>query len=323
MGKTRKRGVLGSGVYGTTYTSEALYNQLNIDTIDSLTLYTVKGVHLLNGSDPIASFFKYLKAQTDIIVKTYNTSAVFISGNLPAKNFKDELKEHRRILALYGSQAKQYLTIYPIKYDGLHILGAKIVTRGSSQYILFGHLCKNHFQIHIQPFLVDVLKSLVILEKAGYLHNDIKLDNIVLCNGRYKLIDWGLAGPLTQCKIGDMIGTNPIKWYLMGFPNIFTDNVLPVRTTMIDPGFVASDLFREVYYTVYAEYQEVIQLLDRKQLTKAYAPTFDVFMLGMLLLYILYKQGSNQRYLSLVKRFVSLQEPLTANQALALLTRKN
>lgn len=43
-----------------------------------------------------------------------------------------------------------------------------------------------------KKFFLEVLEGLVLLESRGYLHGDTKLNNIVLHDERYKLIDFGL-----------------------------------------------------------------------------------------------------------------------------------
>ena len=52
------------------------------------------------------------------------------------------------------------------------------------------------------------------------MHNDIKLDNIVYCDGKYKLIDWGASNELSVHKRGSLLGTNPIRLYILDYCKI-------------------------------------------------------------------------------------------------------
>jgi hypothetical protein len=121
--------------------------------------------------------------------------------------------------------------------------------------------------------------------------------------------------------MGDMIGTSPIKWYLMGFPEIYTENIMTLRTHMVNSDFRFSDLFLDVHKQVQAEYEEIVASSPSfKSLVRKYTDTFDVFMLGMMLLRAIHKYNLDQgKWLPLVKAMVSLKKPLNAKDALKLL----
>jgi hypothetical protein len=168
---------------------------------------------------------------------------------------------------------------------------------------------------------VDLLESLAVLQKAKYLHNDIKLDNIVLCGNRYKLIDWGRAGPFKDIIQGTLIGTNPVKWYLMGVPPSACMLALKLRTRQRYPSFSYSSLFAEIYDQIEQEFHEIVKDSSYSSLQR-YVPCFDVFMVGMMLLHVIHVHALDEtRYLPVVKALVSLKKPLTATKALALVKR--
>jgi hypothetical protein len=169
--------------------------------------------------------------------------------------------------------------------------------------------------------LSDLLQSLEVLRVHRYLHNDIKLENIILCGSTYKFIDWGQAGSFKQLHMGDMIGTSPIKWYLMGFPEIYTENIMALRTHMVNSDFRFSELFLDVHKQVQIEYEEIVASSPSfKSLVRKYTDTFDVFMVGMMLLRAIHKYNLDQgKWLPLVKAMVSLKNPLNAKDALKLL----
>jgi serine/threonine protein kinase len=327
--QTRKKitGALGEGFYGIAYNSRSntLYDQFKEDRIQSIRLQTQnpKDEQVINDEAGINDFLHFLKTRNDIIVKTYKTTYL-LTGTRHKDNYRTEIQENRKIIGLYGPEAKNYLTIYPISgFRDLDILGAVFTLRHRrTVYMLFGHRCNNHYDVKPTKMVKDLLKSLVVLQKSKYLHNDIKLENIVLCGSTYKLIDWGQAGGFHQFHMGDMIGTSPIKWYMMGYPNVFTDNIMALRTQMVNSSFKFSKLFREVNEQVQTEYHEVIGSgISYAALVKRYVPSFDVFMVGMLLLRAIHKFHLNQQiYLPIVKKLVSLKEPLDAKAALAAVT---
>ena len=263
----------------------------------------------------VRPFLTFLQSRNDIIVKTLTNKQTFL----------DELEENRAVIKCYGSQASKYLTIAPLKgFRSLQIAGALIKRKGGSElYLIFGHRCDNQFDIQIDRLLVDLFESLTALQKAHYLHNDIKLDNIVLCGNRYKLIDWGLSSPYDPFKIGNRFGTHPIKWYLRGIPPNLCVRILKLRLRIMYPSFPYSSLYTDVYTQIEREFKEVIkQLFSYEQLLIVYAASFDVFMMGMLLLIMIHTHSLDQgRYLPIVKALVSLKNPLTATKALALVKR--
>ena len=324
--KTRKRRTesLGEGFYGITYNgrSNTLYSQFKEEGIQSIHLYTIDKEHVLVDPQDIHDFLQYLKTQRDLLIKTYKTNFL-LTGSRRQDNFNVELAENKQILSVYGSKAKAYLTLYPITgFRSYKLLGASLQFQETSNiFMLFAHKCQNTFTVKPDQMLKDLLKSLDILRKARYLHNDIKIDNIVLCDNTYKFIDWGQAGPFNQLHMGDMIGTSPIKWYLMGFPELYTDHIMALRTQMVNSDFRFSELFDEVHRQIQDEYHEIVASGPSfKSLTRTYTDTFDVFMLGMVLLRAihLYKLDLG-RWLPVVKALVSLKKPLNAKEALKLL----
>jgi len=328
--KKRITGTLGEGFYGIAYNnrSNTFYEQFKKEEIMSIRLCTLKpkDEQILTDRGDIDSFLHFLRHSRDLIIKTYKTTFL-LTATRRKDNFATELGENRTILGLYGAKANRHLTIYPITgFRDLSILGAVLVLKNHSTFnMLFGHKCDNHYSMKAHKMLQDILKSLVILQDNQYLHNDIKLENIVLCNNTYKLIDWGQAGNYTQFNMGDMIGTSPIKWYLMGFPDLYTDNILALRTQMVNSDFKFSKIFEEVHQQVYDEFHEIIIYKPSyKSLIKKYINTFDIFMAGMMLLRAIHKFKLNKAtFLPIVKQLVSLTSPLDAKEALALLSKKN
>ena len=328
MGKTRKKritGLLGKGAAGNVYNarSDTLYKTVQQDQIVSIQIYTSKQSEIptLNDAASIRAFFAFLQKQPDIIVKTFKTTYFSsIKGN-----FYEELEENRRVIDKYERHAKKYLTISPITgFRSLKMMGAALKLRnGTETYMLFGYRCENNYDVKFDKLLVDILESLVQIQKTQYLHNDIKLNNIVLCGSRYKLIDWGKASGYGYLRGANFIGTNPIKWYLMGFPPKMCISLMLIRMRINHPSLYHLPLFTNVYDTINTEFKMIISKpFSYENLLKTYEPCFDVFMVGMMLLVAIHTHSLDEmHYLPIVLALVSLTRPLTATKALELVKR--
>ena len=317
--KTRKQtrkitGILGKGAAGTVYNARSTTLSAELQAIESIELYVANRAANVSLTE-VRPFLTFLQKQSDIIVKTLTNK----------QSFLDELQENRAVIECYGQTASKYLTIAPLKgFRSLQITGALVKKKGGSEiYLIFGHRCDNQYTMKINKMLMDILESLTVLQKARYLHNDIKLDNIVLCGSQYRLIDWGRAGRFEDLIQGTLLGTNPMKWYVMGIPPRACMLALKLRTRQKYPSYSYSSLFTEIYDTIQQEfYERIRESSAHSSFIKTYAPCFDVFMVGMMLLHAIYTYSLDQeRYLPVVKALVSLKKPLTAAKALALVKR--
>jgi serine/threonine protein kinase len=234
------------------------------------------------------------------------------------QHFMDEITINREVVRRYGSHAAAYLTVAPIKgFRSLNLMGA-VLTRGTMHtYMIFGHKCNNHYDMHVNMLLSNVVDSLCVLHKAKFLHNDIKLDNIVLCDSRYKLIDWGRAGTIDNLIQGTLTTTNPVKWLLMGVPAKACVPALKLRTRMLHPSYSYSSLFERVYSRIQDEFNIVTaKPFSYERLSHTYVPCFDVFMTGMMLLHAIHVYKLDEAtYLPIVHTFISLIHPLNPLQA--------
>jgi serine/threonine protein kinase len=328
MGKTRKKritGLLGKGAAGNVYNarSETLYDTIGKDSISVIEFYTIEQSKsfTLNNKADIDEFFAFLKTRPDIIVKIFKNSKM----SSLKENFNDELQQNREVIKKYGSHVNKYLTIAPITGFRSHkLLGAQLIRQnGTVIYIIFGHRCDNNFVVNIDKILRDVLESLTQIQKTHYLHNDIKLNNMVLCGSRYKIIDWGKGCKFGQIRGGNFRGTSPIKWYLLGIPPNVAIYLMKINTRLHYPIFYYLPLFINVYNSIKTEFEMIISKpFSYEKLLKTYEPCFDVFMVGMMLLLAIHTHSLDEtRYLPIVLALVSLTRPLTATKALELVKR--
>lgn len=306
---------LGEGFHGIGYTIENFYKLIKPLDIKQVNLFTVSEDDLvLSDSDDIVEFVKFISKLKHVIAKVFKSQFLLTFSAINA-DIKDEIEINRRIVELYKKEAEKYLTIAPIHGFRKHaILGCVISTKsGTRLHVTFGHMCNNAFKVRSPAFMKDLFKSIIILQKNNTQHNDIKPDNIVLCGDMYKLIDWGQAGPIDKMYIGDFIFSSPIKWYIRGYTEFISRKLMNVRAGLTDKAYSRSPYYIEQYARLTKELDMVISKnSDRAKLLDEYKKSFDIFMVGMTFLHMIYKYKLNYtKYKPLVERLTSLLDPIT------------
>jgi len=326
-----EKGLIGEGFHGKAYRvaytrdGQSLSDLLANEVIDSIKLQNVDRMEILEDIVDIREFLNFLAKADGVIAKIFK-DRFYMTGSTVKHDFEEEIEINRRVIQLYGKEAPQFLTVGPIL--GFHkekILGIEVTVKGHpTLYIAFSIMCNNKYKIKGVRFLKEIMESVVLLQEAGYQHNDIKLDNIVECGDRFKLIDWGQAGPIDKLYVGDMIGTSPMKWYLEGAPSYFAQKILDLRAAMVNGGYDKSPAFREQYARIRDELYVVVgETPSRAVLFDRYKRSFDIFMCGMLLLHAIHRYSmSYSRYRGLVEALTSLKEPIIdAKTALRLINK--
>lgn len=324
---SNKATILGEGFHGLAYnlgckkSGPTICSILENQIITKVKIYTTDSHEeiFLTKSPDIQEFLHYIHASKEKIGKIFKNRA-WLTGTSVLQDFEGEINTNIKILKHYGSDSKKFLTIIPDSgFRKMPILGAYFEVFGKpTVYIIFGTKCNNNYTMNFEKFIVNLLESLVVLNKANYQHNDIKLDNIVLCGDRYKFIDWGQACAIDESEIGDMISTSPIKWYCMGGPGIFSRLIMKYRASMVDYKYSSSDMFKKVFNRISDEF---IPIANENLLTfhlfELYKESFDVFMLGMTGLHAIFKYNLDfEKYRPLIDAFTSLNSPLNPVDAL-------
>uniref|UniRef100_A0A8D3C6K6 Protein kinase domain-containing protein n=1 Tax=Scophthalmus maximus TaxID=52904 RepID=A0A8D3C6K6_SCOMX len=105
-------------------------------------------------------------------------------------------------------QVKRHETLYSrtSRYLDLHCLVFEMLDR-SLFHQMVQRECMPLSLSEIRPLTHQLLVTLEALKSIGIIHTDIKLDNIMLVNHKdqpfkIKLIDFGLALPVSQVKVG-------------------------------------------------------------------------------------------------------------------------
>ncbi len=200
------------------------YNIFKNDKPKKITLYGNKTKIRLN--DSFDEILELLEDKTNYIVKKFKRGNI-ISGNAKF-NFNNEMKSIKTLFKIYGDEISNYTAIKPIfNYNNIDIYAISY----SNHFYIFQEKCyktidKIQFtQDEFNKMINDIYESLLILQKNNFLHNDIKADNIIYCDNKYKIIDWELGYSTTK-KIksffkgsgGNFLFNHPYKFYNLGIP---------------------------------------------------------------------------------------------------------
>lgn len=169
----------------------------------------------LNSNTTLAKKFSY-------IIPLFNTDE---------KRFNNELHGYKQLISMFGKDISKYTTIKKgFKYNKKDIYGILF----NKTYYIFVEKCYKTIdnikftQKSLNKCVSDIMEVLDILKKNNYIHNDIKPDNIIFCNKRFKLIDWESSNLIKDqtstfinSKNGNFTFNHPIKFYKIGIPFFF------------------------------------------------------------------------------------------------------
>ena len=300
MIKSKGGALLGEGSKGIVYDlsgDESFYKWLTNQNIERIQLHGV-------GRVPVQEFIEYLRDKPNRIAKIIKQRTYKKNGT-NKRSLEDEIWNNMKILKLFGRKGTEFLTIDPeLEFNGQPFISCKLFSKGVATSVIFGKKCdKSEFDL--DALIIDVLECLKICSQKEINHNDIKLDNIMYCQGRYKLIDWGNATFNGKLRSGLFAG--PAKRYLMGDDAVSAKRELIDKLAYKKPELLLYPLFTSLYTEIVEEFKET----DFKQLNH------DLFGLGLTIVEALQKeQLDSKKYLGLCKMLTSYLEPPTVEKAL-------
>ena len=264
----------------------------------------------------IAEFVEFLGSEKNRIAKIFKPKSV-LSKTSVYSDFMEEIESNKAILRVYKDHAANFTTLSPVTgFKNLDIIGLIVnFEKEEPLHVIMGTKCAGMPKINLDKFIIDMLSSILILQMAEYEHNDIKLDNIVKCNDRYKLIDWGQASPIgkTPIKMGSLFTTSPIRWYVSGHLAYISSEILAFKANQNDPDYAKWQPFVKTNAKINSEFYDVVKATpNRPALHKKYSKTFDLFMLGLTILHAVYKYKLDYtRYKPIIDKLTSLKSPQT------------
>ena len=311
-GKSLGKGAHGEAFnVGMNYEGATFFSTISKKPIKEIAIHSPDDEQIHTSESDLVQFKEYIRIIENRIAK------VFLPAKNIVKDFLDEININRKIIGIFGPHAETFLTISPMPPVFRHTMLGCVISfeDGEKIYAVFNTKCDNTYEISdLTKFANDILDSIIVLQTQSYEHNDIKLDNIVKCEETYKLIDWGQATTVLnpEKKVGSLLTTSPIRWYILGYSHLNAKYRMQFRTTLRNSRFSVSKLFRETFFRIITEYNTVTEATqDREKLAKKYLYTFDVFMLGMTMLHAVYKYRlPEQTYMPIINKFTSLLDPV-------------
>lgn len=209
---------------------ETLYDELKKANPKDLALIGVNGKKIKISNKKIDEILKLLKLNSkSLLVKKF--SYIIPLFNTNEKRFNNELDGYKQLMSIFGNDISKYTTIKKVfQYDGVDIYGLVF----NNNYYIFIEKCHKTIdnikftQKTFNKLVSDIMETLDILNKNNYIHNDIKPDNIILCDDRFKLIDWessnlieNQTSTFINSKNGNFVFNHPIKFYKIGVPFFF------------------------------------------------------------------------------------------------------
>lgn len=330
MRLTRKTGgaKLGEGSKGIVYDINSPDGELSFysiiksraDEIDKIILYSPDGRRLLGKKD-IQPFINYIKTTRNAIakfIKTNNTKKQTVKISHFKIRIDDEVRSNMKIIQKFGKYAKKYLTIYPnLIFKDISFIACKIYynSNKSPDYVIFGDKCGLIKKVNIDQLIVDIMECLKFTENKTILHNDIKSDNIMYCNGRYKLIDWGNATFGNSMRGGTFMG--PLKKYIAGYSLKESKEDIVVKVAKFYPYLYKSAVFKDINSKILAEFESLIENNDKQSLKNNYKGNDDLFSLGFTILETVFREKLDyDKYKELIALMTSYVKPVSAAQAL-------
>jgi len=166
------------------------------------------------------------KNESSTLAKKFLFRSFFFGSN--KNNFINELNGYKSLIKIFKNDISKYTTVKKgFTFNNTDIYGIHF----NNNYYIFLEKCyKTLENINFDAKLInkcikDVFEILEILYNNNYIHNDIKPDNIILCNNRFKLIDWessnyikNQAYTFINSKNGNLVFNHPIKFYRIGIP---------------------------------------------------------------------------------------------------------
>lgn len=206
-----------------------LYNDLKKAKPKNMTLITMNKKIKIPNKD-LDSILRLIRLNSKVtLAKKF--SYIIPLFNTNESRFNSELEGYKQLISIFGKDISKYTTVRKgFEYNDNDVYGICF----NNTYYIFIEKCYKTIdnikftQKSLNKCVSDISETLNILKKHNYIHNDIKPDNIILCNKRFKLIDWessnlikNQTSTFINSKNGNFTFNHPIKFYKIGVPFFF------------------------------------------------------------------------------------------------------
>jgi serine/threonine protein kinase len=331
--RKQKRGgaLLGEGAHGKAYNvgrtprnTESLYKLFKQTPYKAIHLQTLEQedpVELTTSQD-MDDFITFLEHTKHLIGKVVKAPQ-FWQKKSQEREFREELDVNKTVVKAFGSKSEKFLTIQPVKgFRHYSIVGCIGIPKKTSAplYVIFGHKCSPTYAVHLDQFVLDITETLVELESHGLRHNDIKPTNVVRCDDRYKLIDWGATTTDKKATRGGGVPmSSPMRYYVGGLPSYLARTFPYIGVEYEYNDWFNTNHYQDLFNKIDKEFLEILEKpSDRATLFQRYGPSSDLYQLGITVALLMYKHDLNTpKYQRVMERLTSLAHPFrSAKEAL-------
>lgn len=272
-----------------------IYHLIKKDKPKEIILYGINKKYLL--TDKLDLILKEIEGKSDYIAKKIKKGDLIMG--LAYKNFNNELNSVKDIYSFMGDSIKKYTTIKPLlNYNDTDIYALSY----DKKYYLFQEKCMNTIdnikftQKEFDKMIEDVYEEILLLQKHKYLHNDIKPDNIILCKGKYKLIDWDRAYYYkklfkTLYMRGYFLFNHPYKFYKKGIP-LFVYNFFVYLFKYLDNKKMSWIFKLDIYKKLEEKiYDSVNYLIHNNKSNDNLSRYYDNYSFALVIMYLAEKNN--------------------------------
>jgi hypothetical protein len=322
----------GAGRKGTVYNLACTDDKSSCHNIvanpgHKLIAYTFDNKRFQVSQDKIPNFIASLSAQTDLVAKRFADKAPFIN----------EIESFYNLKKIFGEQGVfTYTTYQYFNYDTNKIIGFEY---GKYYYIINEKCSYTVFsKVHqltrpqIDELIKDVFEIMSKYVAKDYFHGDIKLDNVMYCGKRFKLIDYEFGRVFQTLKpklltrkarlfkhpYGSIFITHPMVQYLYY-------NKIPVFISS-GAGLYTYVFLRHQYGLTFGQFnrlRRIIQAelispvqqlinetkLSKSQLFEKYKRSFDTSTFGISILILYITRNLPKKYLEFAKTLINPLHP--------------
>lgn len=306
--------------------TNTLYEVMKDLDIESVTLVGSSRSLRLKKDNEIDELKGYLRGSKGVVCKIFKKK---IFGETPSESMENEIEGMTGMIDIFKGELKKYTTIQYMEFYKFKFLGMVIKTTKKSIHMTFNVGCSKRSdtmtltESSLKQMIVDLLETIVRIQKYGVIHTDIKPDNIVFCESdkRFKLIDWELS---SEVKYGDRVHgslamSSPIGLYINGYGSSIIPTLVYAGTYMRQRKFLSSLIFKHLYRHTMMEFPMAIKLYSGKEeLFRVYKNTLDLYGLGATVALLCVLNGLNYDvFAPFVEKCVSTINPYkNASEAL-------
>lgn len=261
------------------------------------------------------------------------------SNRTASESFDLELAMRKRVVDAFGGsrRAAEFTTVasgMPVQGMGGELIGLTLKGSTDSFYMVSSKcqvaLDRYRFKstAEIVEMARDILDSFSVIHKAGLIHADVKLDNMVLCRQgpgrRFKLIDWGASmqeSALVRQYLssGEPKNTlSPMAWYAWGLGRHMTSNAFVlIHTRMYLETIIKSLGFVKFCASAMSSFAAAVKRIEqqvgdekeaRRVIMATHVRSFDLYSFGILLAHLVFTSRVERRQ---GRRLLALARALT------------